>query len=229
MGILDAMWKQALDDVARQDDDTLSQSLRDLQDLPEPSYGSGVKTIDFEAATKAVRDLLTALGENPDREGLLDTPKRVAKAYQELLAGYDQDPRKVLGTTFEGEGYDQMVALREVPFYSLCEHHMLPFTGTATVVYIPRARVVGLSKLARLVECYGRRLQIQERMTNQIGSALQEVLDPIGYGVAIKAAHLCMCARGVGKNGAEMVTHAVGGLIKEDEKARHEFLRLAGI
>lgn len=206
------------------------QTERALRDLHLSSYGSTVKNIDIPSAEAAVRNLLVALGEDPDREGLKDTPKRVAKAYQELLAGYGQDPAKVLGTSFEGEGYDQMVALRDIPFYSLCEHHMLPFTGTATVVYIPQDnRVVGLSKLARLVECFGRRLQIQERMTGQIGLAVNEVLKPLGYGVAIKAVHLCMCARGVGKNGAEMITHAVGGLIKEDEKARHEFLRLAGI
>ncbi len=183
----------------------------------------------MEKVKLAIRSLLEGLGEDPDREGLQDTPDRVARSYVELLSGYNDDPRTVLKTVFAAEGYDQMVALREIPFYSLCEHHLLPFTGTATVVYIPGTKVVGLSKLARLVECYGRRLQIQERMTNQIGDALRDVLEPVGYGVAIKAAHLCMCARGVSKTGAEMITHAVGGLIKEDEKARSEFLRLCGI
>lgn len=203
-------------------------TLQDLHDERDESYCSDVN-IDHSAAQQAVRDLLKAVGEDPDREGLRDTPARVARAYEELLAGYKQDPRDVLKTAFSAEGYDQMVALQDIPFYSLCEHHLLPFTGIATVVYIPKEKVVGLSKLARLVECFARRFQIQERMTNQIGNSINDVLAPVGYGVAVRASHLCMCARGVGKNGAQMVTHAVGGLIKEDEKARNEFLRLAGL
>lgn len=175
----------------------------------------------------AVRSLLVGLGEDVEREGLRETPARVARAYREMLAGYDADPAKLLRQEFATDGYDEMVTLRGVPFYSLCEHHILPFTGTATVAYIPDGRVVGLSKLARLVECFARRLQIQERMTAQIGNALQEHLNPKGYGVTLRAVHLCMCARGVAKPGSEMITSAVGGLIKTDEKARSEFISLA--
>lgn len=185
----------------------------------------------FDAAKieAGVRLVLEGIGEDASREGLLDTPSRVARAYKELTEGMRTDPEKVLTTAFSAEGYDEMVTLRDVPFYSLCEHHMLPFTGLATLSYIPRDRVVGLSKLARLVEAFARRLQIQERMTAQIGATIESALRPRGYGVVLKATHLCMCARGVGKPGAEMVTTAVGGILKEDEKARNEFIRIAGI
>lgn len=185
--------------------------------------------MDQDRVAQAVADMLRALGQDPEREGLRDTPARVARSYRELLAGYDQHPAEVLRTDFENEGYDEMIVLRDIPFHSLCEHHMLPFSGRAAVGYIPNGRVVGLSKLARLVECFARRLQIQERMTVQIGSALLEHLHPRGYAVVISAQHLCMCARGVGKPGSAMVTMTVGGLIKEDPKARDEFLRHAGV
>lgn len=173
--------------------------------------------------------MLEGLGEDPKREGLLKTPDRVARAMLEMLSGRTQRPDVVLGTDFAGDGYDEMVTLRGISFYSMCEHHLLPFSGTAVVTYIPRDRVVGLSKLARLVDVFGRRLQLQERMTRQIGDALEDSLKPVGWGVAVKASHLCMCARGVSKPGAEMVTTAVGGLLKTDEKARDEFLRLARV
>jgi len=177
----------------------------------------------------AVTQILTGIGEDPTRDGLLMTPDRVSRSFSELTSGYGMDPAKILKTSFESDGYDEMVVLREIDFFSLCEHHMLPFYGTATIVYIPSGKVVGISKLARLVECFARRLQIQERMTKQIADAVQEYLVPRGYGVAIKARHLCMAARGVGKQRSEMVTHAVGGLIKEDPKARQEFTQLAAI
>jgi GTP cyclohydrolase I len=176
---------------------------------------------------KATREVLGGIGEDPDREGLLDTPKRVAKALREMTIGYEQDPKAILATAFEAEGYNEMVVLRNIDFFSMCEHHMLPFFGRATIAYIPRSRVVGISKLARLVDCFSRRLQIQERMTKQIGDALQEHLDPVGFGVSISAKHLCMAARGVAKQNSDMVTQMVGGVIKSDEKARQEFIQLA--
>ena len=184
--------------------------------------------MDLKAVEAAVKQLLFALGEDPEREGLLATPDRVARAYQELLGGYSIDPVHVLSKSFAKDGYDEMVVLREVDFYSLCEHHLLPFYGTATVAYIPKARVVGLSKLARVVEVFARRLQIQERMTAQIAQAIQDALDPIGYGVIVKARHLCMCSRGVGKPRSEMVTSALGGALRLDPKARMEFLQISG-
>ena len=187
--------------------------------------------INAPAAEKAVRSLLVALGQNVRSDALKDTPARVARAYVELLAGYEQDPARILCTEFAAEEYDEMIVLRQVPFFSLCEHHLLPFMGSATVAYIPNEnrKVVGLSKLARLVECYARRLQLQERMTIQIAHAIRDHLNPLGYGVALRASHLCMCARGVNKPGSEMVTQAVGGLIRKGSKARNEFLRSAGL
>ncbi len=184
---------------------------------------------DHERAARAISELLAAVGEDPSREGLLDTPDRVARAYRERLAGYLADPAEILSRDFASDGYDQMVALVDVPFYSQCEHHLADFTGTATVVYIPGVRVVGLSKLARLVQCFAQRLQIQERMTRQIADALQQHLRPAGYGVLVKAQHSCVKARGVKLETGPMVTSAVGGLIKDDMKARDEFLRLAGV
>jgi GTP cyclohydrolase I len=184
--------------------------------------------MDDEKIIEGVKLALQGIGENPTREGLLKTPSRVAKAYHELMAGYAQDPRKILATDFDSDGYDQMVALREVEFWSMCEHHMLPFHGTATVAYIPQKRVVGLSKLARLVDCFARRLQIQERMTQEIANAMMEHLRPRGVGVVVKAKHLCMTARGINKQNSEMVTSAVLGQMMVDSKARDEFLRLAG-
>lgn len=187
--------------------------------------------MDEAEVAMAVHGLLDAMGENPERDGLKDTPKRVARAYRELFAGYGQDPKKVLGTVFEVESYDEMIASTNIDFYSMCEHHMLPFIGTATVAYIPGedGRVVGLSKLSRLVEVFARRLQIQERMTKQIADAITEALQPRGVGVVVRARHLCMAARGVGKQNSDMVTSAVSGLMKTDAKARDEFLRIAGL
>ena len=165
---------------------------------------------------EAIRTILKAIGENPDREGLLDTPDRVMRSWAEIFAGYQQDPAEILSTTFaEVDGYDEMVLLRDIPFHSTCEHHMLPFVGKAHVAYLPNGRVVGLSKLARLVDCFARRLQIQERMTRVIANALMAHLNPHGCGVMVKAAHGCMACRGVQKSGATMVTTAVEGRFRE--------------
>lgn len=171
----------------------------------------------------AVRDLLALIGEDPDREGLVDTPSRVVRAWLELTAGYEQDPAAILATTF-AERADEMVLVRDVPFASVCEHHMLPFHGTVTVGYLPRDRVVGLSKIPRLIECYARRLQVQERMTTQIADAMMEHLSPLGVGVLVTGYHSCMAMRGVQKHG-EMVTSSLLGKFRDE--ARAEFLSLA--
>tara|TARA_B100000029_G_scaffold514330_1_gene616739 strand:- start:860 stop:1402 length:543 start_codon:yes stop_codon:yes gene_type:complete len=178
----------------------------------------------FMNPTEAVQTLIRTIGENPDRDGLLDTPKRVVKALQEMTSGYALDPVDVLTTTFD-ESYDEMVVVKEYPFISLCEHHMLPFAGVAKVGYIPVDRVVGLSKLGRLVDCYARRLQIQERLTNQIGKALDNVLNPLGSAVVLKATHECMAHRGVNKS-AEMVTSYLSGAFRTDATVRSEFFSL---
>ncbi len=178
------------------------------------------------APEDAVVRLLSYIGEDPNRDGLVDTPARVCRALKEMTAGYTQDPKTILATSFDCE-YDEMVIVRGVAFTSMCEHHMLPFTGTAAVAYIPRSRVCGLSKLVRLVDVYARRLQMQERMTTQIADALQENLDPLGIGVVVKGVHSCMSCRGVNKAG-EMVTSALRGVMLDTPSARAEFMSLAG-
>jgi len=174
---------------------------------------------------RAVREILTALGEDPDREGLKLTPRRVARAYAELTAGFKEDPRRHLATVFH-ETYDQVVLLRDIEFHSLCEHHLMPFTGKAHVAYLPDGRVVGLSKLARLVEGYARRLQVQERLTTQIADALWDELKPLGAACVIEAAHTCMTIRGVQKPGSTMVTSALRGVFKENPSTRLELMSL---
>lgn len=167
-------------------------------------------------AEDAVRTLLRWVGENPGREGLLDTPKRVVKAYEQFFAGYHQDPDEILGTIFEEvEGYDDMVLVKDIEFASHCEHHMVPFVGKAHIAYFPNGGVVGLSKLARLVEVYARRLQTQETMTAQIADALEQALEPLGAAVMIEAEHMCMSIRGVQKNGASTVTTRFTGRMRE--------------
>jgi GTP cyclohydrolase I len=173
----------------------------------------------------AVRTLLEAIGEDITREGLIDTPKRVVKALKEMTAGLSKSPADVLGTMFN-ESSDQMVIVRGIRFTSLCEHHLLPFIGTATVGYIPNGRVIGLSKIPRLVEVYATRPQVQERMTNQIAQAMQEFIDPLGVGVVVKAKHACMGCRGVKQQDAEMVTSCLLGCIKDNVSARNELLKL---
>ena len=172
--------------------------------------------------------LLQFIGEDSTRDGLKDTPKRVLKAWKEMTAGYFVDPADVLTTTFE-QPHDELIILRGIEFHSTCEHHMLPFYGTATVGYIPSSRVVGISKLARLVDCFARRLQIQERLTKQVADAIMANLKPLGVGVVMKAKHACMGCRGVMKPDADMVTSVTTGVLREDARARAEFLSLASM
>jgi GTP cyclohydrolase IA len=178
-------------------------------------------------AEEAVRVLLRWAGDDPTREGLLDTPKRVAKAYSDWFSGYAMDPEDYLKRTFEEvEGYDEMVVLRDIEFESHCEHHMAPIVGKAHVGYLPNGRVVGISKLARVVEAYARRFQVQEKMTAQIARCIQTSLQPRGVGIVIEAAHECMTTRGIHKRGVSMVTSKMLGTFREDARTRSEFLEL---
>ena len=181
-------------------------------------------------AEDAITLLLRWAGDNPEREGLLDTPKRVAKAYKEWFGGYTMKPEDYLKRTFEEvEGYDEMVILRDIEFESHCEHHMAPIIGVAHVGYIPSGRVVGISKLARVVEAYAKRLQVQEKMTAQIARCIQDVLKPKGVGVVIVAKHECMTTRGVHKTGVSMVTSKLLGSFRDDARTRAEFLQCVGM
>ena len=181
--------------------------------------------VDGPRIERAIREILLAVGENPDREGLIKTPSRVARAYGELMAGLHDNPRRHLKTVFH-ERYDEVVLLRDIEFHSLCEHHLLPFTGRAHVAYLPDGKVVGLSKLARLVEGYARRPQVQERLTTQIADALMDELSPIGAACVIEAVHTCMTIRGAKKHGSTMVTSALRGIFKENAASRAEILAL---
>ena len=186
---------------------------------------------DYSDAEKAVIQLLRHVGEEPSRDGLKETPRRVAKAWREMTCGYSQSPSEILQTTFaqeEDETYRGLVALRGIEFVSMCEHHCLPFTGQAHIVYIPNesGRIVGISKLARLVDCFARRLQVQERLTTQIAVALQTHLEPRGVLVVVEAQHSCMRLRGVGKQGSTMRTSEVRGLLNTDSAIRQEAFRL---
>ena len=179
-------------------------------------------------AEAAVRTLIRWAGDDPAREGLIDTPARVARSYRELFAGYEVDPREYLERTFEEVGgYDELVVLKDIRFVSFCEHHMLPVVGKAHVGYLPTDRVVGISKLARVVKGFGRRLQIQEKMTAEIAQAIQDVLQPQGVGVVIEAEHSCMTLRGVNTPGASLTTSRLMGVVRDDPRTREEFLRLA--
>jgi GTP cyclohydrolase I len=184
--------------------------------------------VDVPRIERAVREILLAVGEDPDREGLVKTPNRVARAYAELFAGLQTDPRKYLRTVFTEQRYDEVVLLRDVPFSSVCEHHLLPFTGRAHVAYLPDpdGKVVGLSKLARLVDGFARRPQVQERLTGQIADALMEELQPVGAACVIEAVHTCMTVRGAKKHGSTMVTSALRGIFKENPASRAEILSL---
>ena len=178
-------------------------------------------------AQAAVRTLIEWAGDDPDREGLLETPKRVAKAYRELFAGYEADPREYLERTFEEVGgYDELVLLRDIRVVSFCEHHMLPFLGRAHVGYLPRDRVVGISKLARVVNGFARRLQIQEKLTAEIAGAIQDILDPKGVGVVIVSEHSCMTMRGVNTPGSRLTTSHLLGEVRDDPRTRQEFFEL---
>ncbi len=175
----------------------------------------------------AFRTIIRWTGDNPDRDGLLNTPARLARAYEEYFRGYNEDPERILSTTFEEtEGYDEMIVLRGIRFESHCEHHIAPIIGRAWVAYIPNGRVVGISKLARIVEVYAKRLQIQEKMTAQIANAINNVLQPQGVGVIIKAEHHCMTARGIMKPGTDLVTSRMLGIFRSNAATRQEFLTL---
>ena len=180
-------------------------------------------------AEAAVRTLLRWTGDDPDREGLIDTPSRVVRAYEEFFAGYETDPVELLARSFEEtDGYDEMVVLRDIRLESHCEHHVVPILGRAHIAYLPAGRVVGISKLARVLEVYAKRLQIQEKMTAQIANCIQEVLDPRGVGVVIEAAHQCMTTRGIHKPGVTMVTSRMLGAFRDDASTRREFLAMIG-
>ena len=182
---------------------------------------------DREAAENAVRTLIRWAGDDPTREGLLDTPARVVRAYEEFFAGYLDDPVQILSRTFsEVEGYDEMIVMNDIRFESHCEHHMVPIIGKAHIAYLPDRRVVGISKLARLVDIYARRLQIQEKMTVQIADTLNDVLQPKGVAVVIEAAHQCMTTRGVHKPGATLVTSRMLGAFRSESATRREFLAI---
>lgn len=200
-------------------------TLNRLMDWPTPAYPKAAEGVDLGRVEAAVRDLLAAVGEDPDREGLQDTPRRVARMYREIFAGLRADPAVHLKRVFN-EQYDEIVLLRDIDFYSLCEHHLLPFHGRAHVAYLPNGRVVGLSKLARTVDAFARRPQVQERMTSQIADALMQHLEPKGVAVVVEAEHLCMKMRGVQKPNGTMVTSAVRGNFKENAAARAEVMSL---
>ena len=172
-----------------------------------------------------IRQLLTGLGEDPDREGLLKTPDRVARAMEFLTHGYDQDPSEVVGDAMFTEDYSEMIIVRDIDFFSMCEHHMIPFYGRAHVAYVPDRHIVGISKVARLVECFARRLQVQERMTQQIGQTLNDILQPLGVGVVVRAEHMCMRMRGVEKPNSVVVTSALLGCFQQRD-TRQEFMNL---
>jgi len=178
-------------------------------------------------AEEAVRTLIRWAGDNPDREGLLGTPDRVVRSYREFFAGYDEDPKELLARTFEETaGYDEMVLLKDIRLESHCEHHMVPIIGRAHIAYFPRNRVVGISKLARVLELYAKRLQIQEKLTAQVANTIQDILDPIGVAVVIEAAHQCMTTRGVKKPGVTMVTSRMLGSFRENPVSRQEFFSM---
>ena len=183
------------------------------------------KKIDEAKIEKAVREILSAVGEDLNRDGLKDTPARVARMYGELLAGMRDDPNTHISRVFN-ENYDEIVLLRDIPFYSICEHHLMPFIGSAHVAYLPSGKILGVSKLARIVDCFARRLQTQERLTYQIADCLMTNLKPQGVAVVLEAAHSCMTIRGIKKPGSVMVTSAVRGLFRKDPRSRNEIMSL---
>jgi GTP cyclohydrolase I len=196
-----------------------------LERVPHSLKQQVAPEVDLERIERAMREIIEAIGEDPDREGLRATPDRVARMYAELFEGLRIDPESYLDVGFE-VGHEEMVILKDIPFYSICEHHFMPFHGVAAVGYVPDGRVVGLSKLARLVEAYARRPQIQEQLTGQIADSLMQTLQPDGVAVVIEAEHLCMTQRGVKKPGSRMVTSATRGLFRKNEVTRAEFLSL---
>ena len=192
-----------------------------------PNRGQADPHVDLQRIAAAVREILAAVGEDPDREGLRGTPMRVARMYQEVFAGLHEDPAEHLKAAFT-EKYDELVVLRDIPFHSMCEHHLLPFMGVAHVAYLPDGRIAGISKLARVVEAFARRPQVQERLTSQIADLLMEHLRAKGVAVVMEATHVCMTCRGVQKPGSLMVTSAMRGRCKSDARTRAEVLMLLG-
>jgi len=196
-----------------------------------PSLGSSLQSLGHKPSDKeieqAFRSVLCWIGENPDRDGLRETPARLARAFQEYFSGYAQDPEKLLQKTFEEtDGYDEMVVLRGISFESHCEHHVAPIVGRAWIAYVPNRRVVGISKLARVVEAYAKRLQIQERLTAQIANIIDQVLQPRGVAVVLKAKHHCMMSRGIHKQGTDLVTSRMLGCFRDNAMSREEFLSM---
>ena len=181
--------------------------------------------VDVDRIRKAVRDILLAVGEDIEREGIRETPERVARMYAELLGGMHEDPKQHLQSVFS-ENYDEIVLLRDIPFYSICEHHLMPFIGTAHVAYLPAGSVLGVSKLARVVDCFARRLQVQERLTDQIADFMMKSLKPRGVAVVLEASHSCMTIRGIKKPGSVMVTSSLRGIFRKDPKSRSEVMSL---
>lgn len=211
--------------------------IRPSRDLVDPMLlraAISVDTDDITVDTARMREFeqlvarqLELIGENPDREGLLKTPSRVAKSLAWLTRGYELDPAEVIGDAIFEEAHENMVMVRDIELYSMCEHHMLPFFGRAHVAYIPNGRIVGLSKIPRVVEVFARRLQVQERLGEQVADALEEVLQPKGVGVVIECEHLCMMMRGVEKQNSRTITSSLRGVFRDDARTRSEFLRLA--
>lgn len=190
----------------------------------QQTFELNLPPVNQEVIAAATRDILTAVGEDPDREGLQDTPKRVAKAYTELLSGYRVDPASLINGALFDVDYDDMVIVRDISYQSLCEHHMLPFLGKAQIAYIPNGKVIGLSKIPRIVDMFAQRFQVQERMTRQIADFIQAVLQPKGVAVVLDGVHMCSMIRGVKKHGSGMTTSAMLGTFREDERTRAEFM-----
>jgi GTP cyclohydrolase I len=204
--------------------DDIEQGAEECRGGAAEKPAAGSEGGEIRGIERAVREILLEIGEDADREGLLRTPERMHKMWLELTCGYRVDPDRLINGAVFDVGYSEMVVIKGIPFYSLCEHHMLPFFGVASVGYLPRGRVIGLSKIPRIVEMYARRLQVQERMTQQIADFLQSRLNPYGVGVVIEAEHLCLAMRGVQKGGATMVTSSVLGAFRTTKETRDEFM-----